>query len=175
MRASALALCLLCLGATSGWAQDAAKLAIVIPGLSEADPTTQMTAGFAACLKDFGNAEAVAASFTGNGWTRFDRTEESLVHLEHPTSESTFADLATDGSFCQVESLSLTTGQAGHVLALTLQLAGVPSARMGATPEGCITYTLDTGVVATITSGGQDPVCTSQLTSAIRFEKPATP
>lgn len=152
-------------------AQDDGKLAMLLPSLSQDDATTQMTAGYAACLKDFGNAEAIAGSFTSNGWTRRDDTEAQIIQLEPEMGEKTAAALAVDGSYCHVESFSLTTGQAGHVLAMTLQLVGLQGAQVGADAQGCMTFTLANGIVATLTSGGQDPVCASQTSSAVRFSK----
>jgi hypothetical protein len=154
-------------------AQDPVKMELLLPGLAEVDPTTQMTSGFVACMKDFGDAETIAGSFTGSTWQRFDEPEAGLISLAPPEGGRTSALLATDGAFCEVESAALTTGQAGHTLALVLQLAGLTGARIGTDAQGCMTFTLGNGLLATVTSGGQDPVCTSDQSSAVRFTRAA--
>ena len=167
--ATAAALGTSALLASPALAEGPAALAALLAGLGEPDASTQMTAGYAACLLTPGDAEATANSFTANGWLRKDDAEQGLIALTPAEYERTSALLAADGSFCKLESITLTTAQAAQLLNMTVTLAGLPAAQMGTDAAGCMTFTLADGTLASLTSGGRDPVCSSTVDSAMRF------
>ena len=164
----------LVLAALPAQAADTGRLAALLPGLATDDAATQMTAGFAACLIDLGAPEAVVASFTAQDWERYDQSDAGVIRLEHPASDRTAAVLAVDGSHCTIESISLTTAQAAQMLGIVLDIGGYVDRRIETDAQGCNTIVIGGTIAATVSAGGDDPACTSQLTSAIRFAPIAT-
>jgi hypothetical protein len=70
----------------------------------------------------------------------------------------------TDPGFCMVADEAISTDEMEETL---LGLTSPPT--IGKDEDGCTTYDLG-GVTATLTSSGNDPVCTSDAGAALRFE-----
>lgn len=120
-----------------------------------------------ACWRGAGDADLTAALFAEGGWTADHDTEMGLIFLASPAGDLA-ATLADDGSFCEVASERRGTSQASQVLVPMLAAAGL-SLQSGNGPSGCQAFMPKPGVTVEITSTGQDPVCASDTTSAIRM------
>lgn len=83
-------------------------------------------------------------------------------------SENLTVMMWTVPGFCMVEdSESGTEAMAANFLAY---LSEPP--QIGTDADGCTTYTLDDGVIATLSGPGNDPQCTSDTGAALRFSLP---
>ena len=136
----------------------------------DADPMGQMVEGFLACVSGNGDLDMTEAVLDAAQWTRSDEGEDGLTYFFPGTGEDSFAYLADDGSFCHVESTVLGSETASQILAALLDAPeGVPFF-YSKDDMGCTRLDLETGVTATLTSGGNDPVCASDTDSAVRFD-----
>ena len=136
----------------------------------DADPMNQIVEGLMACVSGNGDLEMTGAVLEASQWTRSDDGEEGLTYFFPATGENTFVYIADDGSFCHVESMRLGSEATSQVLAAFLEAPeGVPFF-YSKDEMGCTRLDLETGVTATITSGGNDPVCASDTDSAVRFD-----
>jgi hypothetical protein len=135
----------------------------------DADPANQLVEGYLSCFMGHGDPDVVAPNLGLYGWTH-EPAEDGITIAIPGAGDASFVLIADDGSFCHVESLVLGTEKAAEVLALAMPAAGVtlPEATVGA--DGCTTYDLGAGVTASLTSGGNDPVCTSETDSGVRFD-----
>ncbi len=157
------------LSACPAFAQDQAMLRMGLPNLAKPDSTKILGAAYSACLIGNGDVETTAALFTDAGWTRTDDDEMGVTSLSLPGAEDRiFVDLYDNGSICSVSSETLGSDLADGNLITTLGAASYSFDPLD-TPDGCTAYTLNTGVVVTQTSSGQDPVCYSEDTSDTRF------
>jgi hypothetical protein len=123
-----------------------------------------LSSAYAACVAGMGDPEATAAYWTDEGWTRTDETEMGLIFLSSPGAHWTVT-IAADGSFCEVASEQDSTGYAlAQAMAVTMMAGGQnPTTN----DEGCAVFALP-GAKMTLTSTGQDPVCHSDTSSALR-------
>ena len=144
------------------------------PALAQdADPEGQLVEGYLSCFMGRADPDVVAPNLGLYGWTH-EPAEDGLVIALPGAGEATFVLIAEDKSFCHVESLALGSDKAAEVLALALAGAGVTLPEPATDTMGCAFYDLGTGITATLTSGGNDPTCTSQTDSGVRFEFAAT-
>jgi hypothetical protein len=123
-----------------------------------------LSSAYAACAAGAGDPEATAAFWTGEGWQRTDETEMGLIVLSSPAARWSVT-LAADGSFCEVASEQDGTGYAMAQAMAVSMMAGGANPSTG--PDGCTLFELPAAKMA-LTSTGQDPVCTSDTTSAVR-------
>ena len=83
-------------------------------------------------------------------------------------SDNLTVTMWTVPGFCMVEdSESGTEAMAAAFLGFSK-----PPSAIGTDVDGCTTYLLDRGVTATLSGPGQDPQCTSDTGSALRFSLP---
>lgn len=145
-------------------AQDAALMRLV----ADLDkPELALLGSYAACLAGQGDVQATAGLFTAKGWTRYDESEMGLITLTPATGEI-YVTLASDGSFCDVASETTGTVVAlGSVQGLATA-AGLPVENLE-TGSDCAAVSLGPRAFAEINSSGNDPVCQSETTSAVRF------
>ncbi len=122
------------------------------------------------CLRGEGDPDLTADEFATTGWGSESSGEEGLIYYTSPQGDDPYVFAANDGSFCHVEGLAIATGPAFALLEQTLQGAGVTEYERGHDDMGCPQFALPGGAIVTITSGGQDPVCTSDTDSAVRYE-----
>jgi len=145
-------------------------LALTAPlAAQDADPGNQLVEGYMACLSGGGDDALTGAVLDALQWTRDEAGEDGLINFYPGIGESTLIYMADDGSFCHVESLSVGSATASEILAATLNAEGGAAFEYAKDDMGCTRLDLDTGVTATITSGGNDPVCGSDTDSAVRF------
>jgi len=136
----------------------------------DTDPMNQLVEGFLACLSGDGDLDMTEAVLDASQWTRSDDGEEGLIYFFPGAGEDSFVYLAEDGSFCHVESTTVSSESTSQVLAAILEAPeGVPFF-YSKDDMGCTRLDLETGVTATITSGGNDPMCGSETDSAVRFD-----
>lgn len=135
----------------------------------DADPANQLVEGYLSCFMGGGDPEVVAPNLGLYGWTH-EAAEDGLIIALPGAGEATFVLIAEDKSFCHVESLTLGSAKAAEVLALALAGADVTLPEPGADAMGCALFDLGEGITATLTSGGNDPTCTSETDSGVRFE-----
>jgi hypothetical protein len=141
-------------------------------GTGMAQDTAILTSGIKSCMAAAGDAGAISAAFVAAGWTREEGGEEGLIDFSAPvaSNDQAFAFIADDGSFCHVESLNIGSAALAKILATTLKSEGWETAEPGKDADGCTLIDLGDSITATLTSGGNDPTCTSETDSAVRFE-----
>lgn len=159
------ALLLACLAAPAA-AQDRAMLEHLLRDLDDATDPKALRAATAACILGEGNADAIAAYFTEAGWTRSDDTEMGMTSLSAPAG-SVGVSLYDDGRICDVASEGWGTDTALGALQIASGVAGLGLETL---PDSeCTALRLTPSVTVEVTSTGQDPVCFSENTSALRF------
>ena len=146
-------------------------LALVLPlpaFAQDADPSNQLLEGYVACAMGEGLPDKTLDALSLYGWT-FDVDIHLGTYSFLPgVGEDTFAFMSPTPDYCQVESTVLGTDRAVELMGY-LSTSGVEIADTETNYDGCVTLTLSNGVVAVITSGGTEPVCTSDKNSAVRF------
>ena len=142
------------------------------PALAQdADPANQLVEGYMACMSGGGQVDLTGSMLIdGLAWIRRDDGEDGLIYFYPGAGDSTFVYMADDGSFCHVESTAVDSSTASELLATSLGPPDGAPFVYSKTDMGCTRLDFDTGVMATITSGGNDPVCGSDTDSAVRFE-----
>ena len=136
----------------------------------DADPANQLTEGYLACMSG-GQVDLTQAMLVDAlQWTRSDEGEDGLIYFYPGAGENTFVYTAEDGSFCHVESTTIDSATASEILAKTLAPSDGAPFDYSKDDMGCTRLDFDTGVTATITSGGNDPTCGSETDSAVRFQ-----
>lgn len=140
------------------------------PALAQdADPRNQLVEGYMACMSGGGDVGLTAEMLDALAWTKTEDGDMGLINFYPGAGDSTFLYVADDGSFCHVESLTIDSATASEILAATL--GGEDGAPFDYSKDdmGCTRLDFDTGVQATITSGGNDPTCGSDTDSGVRF------
>jgi hypothetical protein len=128
------------------------------------DPDSVPEAAIAACALGVADPSAADAALTGAKWKK--SAGESDGTSEY-TAGQTYVMMWNTPGFCMVEDTSLRTVEMWDALE-ALGAQSIPSAT-GA--DGCEVFTLTGGVKATLSGPGQDPVCTSEMGAALRFER----
>jgi hypothetical protein len=152
----------------------AAALALALiaplPALAQdADPSNQLIEGFGACALGEGLPDKTVATLGLYGWTHEEDAEQGLVNFRPGVGTDTFAFMTQTPDYCHVESATLGTARALELLGY-LSYSGQVSLDTTETDDnGCAIVTLSNGVVATVTAGKDDPTCTSETTSGVRF------
>ena len=141
------------------------------PALAQdADPSNQIVEGILACVSGNGDVAMTEAVLDAAQWTRSDDGEEGLTYFFPGAGDASYVYIADDGSFCHVESTTVGSEATSQILAAILEAPeGVPFF-YSKDDMGCTRLDLETGVTATIQSGGNDPVCASDTDSAVRFD-----
>jgi hypothetical protein len=140
-----------------------------LPALAQdADPANQLLEGYVACAMGEGNSDDTLTALSLYGWT-FDQDQHMGVANFWPSvGETTFAYMSLTPGYCHVESTTLGTARALQLLGY-LSTSGLTLDATETSPDGCTTVTLSNGINAVITSGGNDPLCTSETDSGVRF------
>lgn len=153
--------------ATPAMAQDTSILRFQLSDLESEEDNQAFVPLIAACLLGNGDAEATATLFTDAGWTRTDDPEMGIVSLV-PAWGDPYVTLYEGGAICDVTSEKMGLMQADGSLIPFLTAAQYKIDRTDV-PSGCIAYDLGNGVVAEMSSSGNDPQCRSDDNSNIRF------
>ncbi len=129
-----------------------------------ADARADMKSALALCFD--GEPEMLAGAAKAQGWTVEADAEQGLVTFFKGDGSETFGFIATDGSFCQAESMTLSSADAAMILQEVVEAYDYDSDK---DDMGCPRLSFAGIGTATITSGGQDPVCDAKDNSAVRF------
>lgn len=135
------------------------------------DPGYQMIDGIGACLLGGGSVEKTTEELTRLGWTTEVDGELGVTDFRPAAGDKVFGFITADGKTCVIESTALATDDAETMFRM-FQMggnSGIEVTESGADADGCTTQTMSNGAVATLTSGGNDPTCASDTTSAFRF------
>jgi hypothetical protein len=124
---------------------------------------TALAGAMLACDLGVRDPDAADAVLTGAGWERM----EGEGSWEYG-SENIFIMMWTVPGFCMIEDSEAGTTTFNDTF---LSLSDTPP-ETATDADGCTTYTLDGGVIATLSGPGQDPVCTSDTGAALRFSLP---
>ena len=147
-------LALLCLAATPATAQ-------------EADPVQQMIEGFSICMNMAKPSGPPLLQIYQ--WTE-ETVQDDIVMALPPGASQAFVIFDQQKTFCTVESMTLGTDKMLETLTNVVELGDFfQMPEPGTSPEGCATYDFGDGMVASLTSGGDAPTCTSQDNSALNF------
>lgn len=136
----------------------------------DADPAGQLVEAYVACLHGGGEVATTEGILTGLGWARAEAGEDGLVYFIPSVGEDTQVYMADDGSFCHAESFSVGTEAAAQILLAAVESDGNPPYEPSQDEAGCSQLIFAGQVSATLTSGGNDPVCASDSDSGVRFE-----
>jgi hypothetical protein len=155
VKKSALALLLLTLPAR-------AEMSFTAADLLDA-PETALGGAIIACAEGAVDPATADAAFDAAGWTSIEDYDGTTAWEQGDIWTSYW----TEPGFCMVADEAISTADMEVTL---LGLTDAPPA-MDTDEDGCTTYDLGT-VVATLTSSGNDPVCTSDSGAALRFMPP---
>jgi len=167
----------ICQGVTSSNGAAWAALlcvALAAPAFAQDErPPYQLLEGIEACLMGAGAVDATSEILTAAGWTVEPQSEMGTVDFLPGVGADTFAFMSDTGEFCHVESMVMGTNEAAGMLELFLAENGLTVTATGTSDFlGCPTQTLSNGITVEITSAGNDPVCTADTTSGLRFDYP---
>jgi hypothetical protein len=136
----------------------------------DASPEGQLVEGYLACALGSGDWNITVSTLGLYGWTSEEDTEMGLVNFQPGVGEATFAYMSLTPDFCHIESLALGTDRAAELLEFAVANSGQLTVESSETDaEGCAILMLSNGVAVALTSGGNDPVCTSDTDSGVRF------
>lgn len=165
-RPAATLACLACLTLPAA-AQEWSTVEFMARGLKKDDPAQAYRGAVAACLAGQGDVDKTAALFEKGGWTRSDEAEMGTVEYVGANADI-YVLQADDGSFCAAYSEVQGTDTGLGNLQIVGGAAGL-SFDHALSDAGCDSYTLAPGILAEVTSSGNDPVCTDPATSQVRF------
>lgn len=133
------------------------------------DPVYQMIDGIGGCMLGQGKADTTMAELANYGWTATEDAEMGVTNLM-PEAGPTSGVVTNEVGYCRVESAAIGTGDAEMAFSLFMMGGNTGiEAEEGTDADGCMTMTLSNGAVATLNSGGQDPVCEGEATAAWTF------
>ena len=135
----------------------------------DADPTGQAVEAYVACFMTHATKDTITASLTQFGWT-LQPGEDGITDALPAKGEATLLHFADDASYCQVESTTIGTKDALTTLSAALEGTGTKLPAPSKDADGCAVYDFGAGVTATLTSGGNDPTCTSDTDSTVTFD-----
>ena len=135
------------------------------------DPAYEMLDGIGACMLGDGKIDKTTAALTDIKWTTAADPDTGQVNFQPAAGDRTFGFVTDKVGSCHVESMAIGTDDAQTMFNLFLLggNSGIEVTETGTDADGCTTHTLSTGAVAVLTSGGNDPTCASEKTSAFSF------
>lgn len=131
-----------------------------------ANPDAIPEAAIAACALGVTNPKAASDALTEAGWTRGEGEGEGTWGFDLGDRAATSIMMWDQPGFCMVDEPTLTTAEMWDALhAITYH--SLPS---GISADGCEVADFGGGVIATVSGPGNDPSCTLQSGSTLRFE-----
>ncbi len=127
-------------------------------------PETALGGAIIACAEGAVDPATADAAFADAGWTSTEGEGDGTTAWEQG---DLWAMYWTEPGFCMVADEAIGTDEMEATL---LGLTDTPPT-MGTDEDGCTTYDLGP-VIATLTSSGNDPTCTSENGAALRFMPP---
>ena len=153
--------------ATPALGQEWSTVEFMARDLKKNDPVKAYRGAVAACLAGQGDTAKTADLFEKAGWTVTADAEMGLTEIGGPV-DGIYVLTANDGSFCAAYSEIQGTDTAIGNLQIVSGAGGF-RLNSAASDMGCDAYTLAPGILAEITSSGNDPACTDGATSQVRF------
>jgi hypothetical protein len=147
-------------------------LALAAPAAfaQDATPEGQLIEGYLACALGAGDWNTTVPMLGLYGWDSEADTEMGVVNFQPGVGETTFAYMSLEPGYCHIESTVLGTDKAAELLAFSVENSGQLTVESSETnDDGCTSLMLSNGVAVVITSGGNDPVCTSDTDAGVRF------
>lgn len=129
-----------------------------------AAPETALGGAILACADGAADPTVIDTAFSAAGWTATEGEGDGTASWE---SGDMWVLYWTDPGFCMIADETISTAEMEETL---MGLTDTPPTK-GTDEDGCATYDLGT-VTATLTSSGNDPVCTSDSGAALRFLLP---
>lgn len=146
------------------------------PVLAAGSASSQLADGYMACFMSHNDQvafdrEVIAKALKTSGWSDLsaDEMEDGMQVASPIENDDAYLLMPDDGKFCAVEGKTIGTSEATAILTQTLQSHGIKLPEAGKDEDGCATYDLGNGFTATMTSAGNDPTCTSDANSGVRF------
>jgi hypothetical protein len=127
--------------------------------VAEPEPGARMFGAIGACVNAVATPADVTPILAQAGWERVDEYDGN-TSFQTASASMMYAD---DGGFCMVETTDFNTDT------LTAFLAAFDISPSGSDADGCTQFIIEE-TTATLTSGGNDPVCTSATEATLRFE-----
>lgn len=129
-----------------------------------ATPKTALGGAIIACAEGVADPAIIDTAFGEAGWTAAEGEGDGTASWEQGDMWVLYW---TDPGFCMVADETISTAE----MEATLLGLTKPSPTTGTDEDGCTTYDLGP-IVATLTSSGNDPTCTSDNGAALRFLQP---
>lgn len=129
-----------------------------------AAPETALGGAIIACAEGVTDPARIDTAFGDAGWTAAEGEGDGTASWE---LGDMWVLYWTAPGFCMVADEAISTAEMEATL---LGLTDAPPAK-GTDEDGCTTYDLGS-VVATLTSSGSDPSCSSDSGAALRFQLP---
>lgn len=145
-------------------------LGLPITGAAFADTNALLAQAYLSCLHGNGNGERTVEAFAATGWLPAGPAEDGLIYFTRPEADAPYVYAGAEGTFCHVETPTLGTDAARKLLDETLAADGAKVTDAGFSVDDCPQQNLPGWGFVTVTSGGQDPTCSSRTDSAVRFE-----
>jgi hypothetical protein len=147
-------------------AQDWTSIVRVAGDLRSADAALTYRSAAAACLAGRGNPDNTALIFESAGWVVTpDEAGLTAFQSQHP---AVYVLMSETGDFCAAFSERHGTDAATEAL-YAIVVAGFLSLDTAPSDLGCKAYALAPGIVAEVTSSGNDPICEDSRSSSIRL------
>ncbi len=129
--------------------------------IAETAAGPQILGAVLACADAVTSPQSVASVLAKAGWEHGSEDDGTDTY----TGKNASLMFWSTPGFCMIDTSVFNTD------GMTRFLAGFDIVPMGKDADGCAQFDLpDAGVVATLTGGGNDPVCTSATESTLRFE-----
>ena len=124
-------------------------------------PETALGGAIIACAEGALDPASADAALEAAGWTSIEDEGDGTTAWEQGDLWTMYW---TDPGFCMIADEAISTAE------MEATLVGLTDAppTMGTDEDGCTTYDLGP-VIATLTSSGNDPTCTSDSGAALRF------
>ena len=127
--------------------------------VAETEPGIRMFGAIGACVNAVATPADVTPVLAHAGWQEVDEYDGN-TSFQTASASMMYAD---DGGFCMVETSDFNTET------LTAFLVAFDITPSGTDADGCTQFLIES-TTATLTSGGNDPVCTSDTEATLRFE-----
>jgi hypothetical protein len=147
-------------------AEDWQGVVRMVGDIRSADPALAFRSAAAACIAGRGNADGTALIFESAGWVK-SPDEAGLIAFDS-SNPDVYVLMSETGDFCAAFSETKGTEDATKAL-FAIAVAGFLSLDTAPGDFDCKAYALAEGIVAEVTSSGNDPMCRDPRSSALRI------
>lgn len=135
---------------------------------AHADVKSDMADAIYACLAANGNPNTTYGDLNAKGWEGDADDEMGVGFVYPPSGDNPTVSVALDGSYCNIESQTVGSEAASQILLPIIE--ETYDVEYNKSEDGCTQFGLGEGVSVTVLSGGNDPTCAADTSSALRFE-----